>query len=225
MPAGVAIVVTDQGTASGQVANPTLVSITTAANISSGSLIAVCVEDLNIGNVAIGTVSDSQNGSTYTTAITGKVSGGNRVGGIFYKFNSAALTGGVDTISYGTNDSNANTIRVSAFSATGILSASDPGQAAVAANGNSAAPSVTSGSPTATGELFAGCVINAGNSQSYTQDSTNAAWAAPFTPSTSTNPNLFGGSVVNAGSGALIYAPTLSIARAWAAYIVAFKHP
>lgn len=194
--------------------------VTLAASVSSGSLLVMCVLDTSTTGVGAGeSVADSKNAGNWTAGPGNALNNANANGftELFYKFNSAAMTSGVDTITY--TKAGAGSPGVSALVATGILSASDPGEASAHAGGNSATPSVTSGSPTTTGEAFIGCAGKTGIGV-FTQDSVNAAWAAP--PNTFTQ--FIGGSVVNAGSGTLIYAPTVVGAHLWADVIIAFKH-
>jgi hypothetical protein len=58
---------------------------------------------------------------------------------------------------------------------------------------------------------------------SFTQDSTNAAWAQPPGQVSIAAPPLGGGNVINAGTGTLKYAPILGTSTPWCAIIIGIK--
>lgn len=209
-----AIAVTHIGTSSNS-------TIAIGVDIPASALIVVGVYDSNNAASNVGTLSDTVNGA-HTLGPNANNNGATANGAakIFYFWNSAAIGSGTGaSINYSVG---AGTRRMSAFYATGIQTSADPGEASATATGASAAPSVTSGSPTAAGELFVGLVGNTGNF-AFTQDAA-LAWATPPNGSYGiSGPGIRGGSVVNAGGTALTYAPTLGGSTNWAALVLAFK--
>lgn len=220
------ITVTTLGSANSTSTAP--VVITVSADVPVGALIVVCAADFNPLGAGGESVADSVNGA-YTA---GPVANNNNLilngfGAMFWFWNSAALTSGVSTITYtpGGSAATGNFRAATAFYATGIQTSANPGEASASATGTGTTPSVTSGSPTAAGELFVGCVATSGGASAFTQDSTNAAYATPpdRRASAGSVAIIAGGSVVNAAGTALKFEPTLGTARPWAALIAAFK--
>lgn len=207
-----AIVVTDNGGAT-NVSGTTLAK--TAVTVAAGSLIVVRSAETG---TTLGTVTDSA-GNTYTAITSVHPGGGVSTGttGLFYCKNCLALSSGTVTF----HKTASGNCAIAVMSATGIDTVA-PLDTAVTntATGSSAAPSVTSGSPAVSGELFVAVADWATSSRTGTQD-TGDGWAAPPVAQTLD----IGGNQVNAGTGTLTYAPTLSGTSVWGAIIVAFKPP
>ncbi len=187
------------------------------ANAKAGSLIVVACAETNTTGV-IGTLADSA-GHTYTAVSTIHPNGSNANGSvsIFYCPNCLALSGG--TITY-TRNTSGDKASISAFYWTGAATVSPLDTAVTAsASGTSATPSVTSGTPTQTNELFVGlCVDN--NTVGFTQA---AGWTTPF--------NSAGGIIIingahrtNSALATLTYAPTFPVSVTWCLQVVGFKH-
>lgn len=209
-----AVSVTDIG-AAGDTPNPTVAI--SSVTVPAGSLIVIFIEEA-IATVG-GTVSDGSN--TYTKAAS-KSQAGVVFGAFYYAWNSLALSGA--TITY-TKENSGVATTMAAFYATGIQTASDPLDAAVTATagGVSATPSVTSGTPGTSGELFVGCTGRNAGAETFTQDSTNGSYAAPPDAFAIAVSGVGGGFLVNAGSSAKTYAPTISSSRTWVDIIIGFK--
>ncbi len=145
-----------------------------------------------------------------------------------YSYNCAALTSG-QTITMTNATGASNTAALSCFYATGLKTASDPQDSTTnnGTGGSSATPSVTaSGAPATASSLVIGLVgTNGPSGDSFTQDSTNAAYATPPTRvgtaggNQTTNYTIAGGFVVT--SSQLTYAPSIT-SRNWAAMIAGF---
>jgi hypothetical protein len=212
-PSIAAVAITDLGTAN---LTGTSISITVpGGGVPAGATLVACIRD-NGSSGVIGTMSDSASNS-YAKGPNGSQNNAGIIGGaLFYAYNVAALTSG-QSITYTTTGAS-DALRLVAFYVTGLLERSSPLDSAVSNStfGTSATPSVASGAPSISGELFVACVVT--NSTSFTQDSTDAAWATP--PDTQTS--LDGGSVINSGTGALTYAPSTANAP-WLELIAAFK--
>lgn len=139
--------------------------------------------------------------------------------------NVSTLSSG-NTITVSTTDFSAAHVAASVFYATGInISSPLDGAVTAVASGNNSTPSVTSGTPAESGELFIGFLGTRGNT-TYTQDSGNG-WATPpndaASAGTTAGARIDGGNQVNAGTGTLTFAPTLSGANVWATIICGFK--
>lgn len=198
----------------------TLSSVT----VPSGALIAVGTSDSSNASSG-GTLSDGGT-NTYTSIVSKALnnSSGQGFSQVWYSNNVSALSGATLTYTFA---STSKTGCLSALYATGIAASNALDTAVTAsATGNSASPSVTSGTPAVAGELFLAWVGYTGiNGQSYTQDSTHN-WATPFANFNSTTSNTKcggGGNQVNAGTGTIVFAPTLGSGQAWAAFVVGFK--
>lgn len=184
----------------------------TGVTVPAGALIIVCT--VENGAAAIGTVSDSVNGS-YTNINNGNFG---TVGGIFYFNNTASLSSATITF---TKNASGNDTDIAAFYATGQATSSVVDTAASATNfsggGN---PTVTSGTPANSGDLFVGMAGPNTNVVSWTQSTgfTNAIGSAGVVSVCS----LGLGYAVNAGTTALTYNPTVGTAGAYPACIAAF---
>lgn len=205
-------VVTDQGGNGNNTG--TSLTMSPAFNIAGGSLLVVFVaaNDFNAG-----TLSDSK-GNTYS--FYGSGTSGGLAGFLYFCLACTAMTTS-DTVTY-LKHTNNDSVGMSMSSATysGVLSR-DISQSAVV--GNSAFPSITSGTPVASGELFIGCVAaKMGTGGSFTQAS---GWSncLDFKPaSASSVAASMGGYKINAGSGALTYNPTIT-SSIWVAFVVSFN--
>ena len=203
---------TNIGTVSGS-SGPNL--LLSGVTIPAGALI--CVAITTIGSSTTGSVNDSVNGPTYTLATSYQIGAILNVE-LHYFYNSAALSGA--SLTYRKGKSNDLT-SMSAFYVTGSQTSSDPlDLVTTPTGGSSTSPSITSGTPAASGELFVGAVGWV-LSDTFTQAS---LWAAPPTAELIAGANIAGGYLVNAGAGAETYAPTLvSTAETWGALLVSFK--
>lgn len=215
-------VITDQGTSS-TVAGAT-VAVTPTATITSGSLVVLAVDEEVTGG--IGTVTDSAS-NNYAAIVSNRIVGAAAGwGAIFYSVLTTQLPKS-GTITYTKNTSGA-TASTTVLSATGnTASPLDAAVTATASNSTtgSTTPSVTSGTPAVSGELFVGIVVAHGVT-GFTVDTGNG-WATPpdFSQFNSGNRGAMvgGGSLTNAGTGTKTHAPVLGTSRQWTDYIVGFK--
>jgi hypothetical protein len=190
------------------------VSTVTLAGVTvpAGSLIIV--EVIDASSTIGGSVSDGVN--TYTAS-----------GGVFLNNVStngfmrtwfapnASLSAG--TITYTLQATTAASI--SAIYSSNIITSSPLDSAVTAtAFGSSTTPTVTSGTPASTGELFVAGIGEGGST--FTQDSGHG-WTSP--PNVDSNNNVAGGKQVNAGTGTKIFAPTLGASTTWAVNVLGFK--
>jgi hypothetical protein len=219
-----------------------------SGGVPAGALIVLAVTEEGVVATG-GSVTDAA-GNTYLAGPTINQSGGKITAAIFYTFNCRPLNTG-QVITY-TKIGHGLTY-VSALYGTGATSSNPHDSAADAtASGNSTSPSVTSGAPTAGGELFVavlaqtmgavGQIFSSPPSEVFTQDTADG-WASPPTRLLS-NPSyqqitvgflifgyqitasgflLAGGTALNSGSGALRYKPTSSLGQQYAAAITAFS--
>jgi hypothetical protein len=191
----------------------------TGVTVPAGSLIVVVVAETGGG----GTVADGVN--TYSTATNQVDAQLTTILTIFFAPNATLSAG---TITY-TKAVSGDATNISAFYSSNILTAS-PQDAAVTASASSTTntPSVTSGTPAQSGELFVGAVSDTPTTnQTFSQDTTHG-WAAP--PNSIQNAGatllLAGGTQVNAGTGTKIFSPTFSggSTPSIAIAVVGFKH-
>lgn len=203
-------VVTNIGTAT--ISGVSLV-FTIGTTIAIGTEVVVCI---NTGAASISTCSDSQS-NTYTLI---KAQANNNdpnnqgVGGVYHSKLTTAL-GASDTITITDGVSTRKDMSVCSVTGAGALDTA----VTAAAFGASSTPSVTSGTPAVSGELFIG-VISQSNTRGIAQP---GSWAAPPNQESSGG-SVGGGNLVNAGSAAETYNPTLSGGAAdWAAIIFAYK--
>lgn len=219
------ISVTDIGTNS-NTSGATVAVTVGVGGVPSGALIVVCICEQGSSTVG-GSVADTA-GNTYASAVSQTLSpGATAFMNVFYAFNASALVS-TNTITY-TKQTSGDRTAISAFYATGIQTSPDPldGAVTASAKGSSSAPSVTSGTPGASGELFVGVVgVSGETTDTFTQDSTNGAYATPptrvGTSGAGLDPVVAGGNLVNSGSSAKTYAPSIT-SRAWGDVIVGFK--
>jgi hypothetical protein len=187
-----------------------------AGGVPAGAQIVVCGADN--GSLSNQSVADSAVNTYLQSSII------NNTGLSIYimrERTGKALTNGQTIVL--TLNSDATLGAANAFYATGLRNIGADGAVTNTNSATSTTPTVTSGVPSAKGELFVGIVGSATLTSSFTQDSTNAAWATPPGQVSLAAPVLVGGDVINSGNGALTYAPTLDGgAHVWAATIVGF---
>ncbi len=214
-----AVTLTSIATNTGSTVSTVAVTVP-VGGVPKSSLIVVCVADSSI--TGSGSVADTKS-NVYSLANSSLNNGltTNGFGAIFYSFNVKALVSG-DTITY-TLGHTLSSAAVSVFYANSIWQFADPVDAnATSSNGSSTTPSTVTSNPTGSGELFVACVSNTGPStDTFTQDSTNAAWAN-FPVRVGNGPTIAGGSVTNNAASGLTYAPVLGTSRPWAAFAAAF---
>lgn len=225
-----AIAVTTIGTAIDNVgAGATLAVVVPAGGAPAGALIVVAVGEGSLATYSTGgSMADAALNTYAQIANAALNAGGQGFGVMFYAKNIAALLA-TNTIVFTKQTLNDCAV-ASAFYATGIDTTGPLDTAVTAtASGVSSTPSVTSGTPAASGELFAACLIAQSNSQTYSQDTTHS-WAAPFDTNGYDGTNLgssivwaAGGNQINAGTGTKIFAPTMSNLARWGAIVAGFK--
>jgi hypothetical protein len=190
----------------------------TGVTVPSGSLIVVVVAEIASTTIG-GTVSDGVN--TYSSAggIFINNSSANGFINTFYAPNASLSSG---TITY-TKQTSPHVAGISAiYSSNIVLSSALDSAVTATAGGSSSTPSVTSGTPVKSGELFVGAVGNStdGGTIVVTQDSGHG-WAFP--PNTDGVVTVIaGGNQVNSGVGTKVFAPTLNQSTPWAASVVGF---
>jgi hypothetical protein len=204
------------GTASNTLVQSTCIITVGAGGVPAGSTIVVCVAEAAYN--VLDAVADSAL-NNYAPILSVGVP--NPFASIYYCANASALVNGNNiTFTKGSSTSGA----VSAFYVPGLAGSPLDVNVSASASGISTPPSVTSGVPVSVGELIIGVVaVASGPGDTFTQDATNAAYAAPPNRDNATSViEIVGGSVINSGSSALTYAPSIT-SRRWAALIVGFK--
>jgi hypothetical protein len=189
-----------------------------AGGVPAAAQIIVCTSDN--GSVATGASVTDTAGNTY---LIPNAIGLAHVAGLsvaaYRARTGLALVNG-NTITY-TPTTGATLSHISAFYVLGLDNVAGDTGAYFAATGTSTAPSVTSLTPVTGGEFFIGVVGGATLVVSFTQDSTNAAWASPPGQASLAATVLVGGNVVNPSKTTLTYAPTLGTSDTWIAVIYA----
>lgn len=220
--------VTNIGTNTGSVVSTVAITVP-AGGVPSGSLIVVCVADSSI--TGTGSVADTKS-NTYTLPsspalpVTNNNLAANGFGSLYYAFNITALVSG-DTITY-TLGHVASSAAVSAFYAPSILQSPTPFDNVIGttSSGSSTTPSLSlANNAVGTGELWVAVVSNTGGSgDSFTQDSTNAAWQNfPVRVGLAGGPTIAGGAFTNKAKTVADYAPVLGVSHPWAEFMVAFR--
>lgn len=171
-------------------------------------------------------VSDSA-GNNYTVAQHTRA-GTTTIGFIAWAVASTALSAGTITVAdTSTGTTNFTACAFQGFSVTGENTGTPNDSAATASNDAAATttPTVTSGVPSASGELFfAVYMASVANNNTYTEDATNG-WTNAMLKAGSTGGTIMTASSayqVNAGSSAVTHAPTTSSAS-YTQTIVAFQ--
>src|SRR5512143_501451 len=221
-----ALAVTNIGTATGTAGATLTITLGAGVSVPTGSVVVVGVSEFSTTSTAAGTVTLNVVGSSVFTERVSRAHNNvitNGVGGVFDVWNSAAISSG-SIITY-TRNVSASDAAITAFYVTGIQSSADPYDANVGNSnfGNSTAPTVTSGSPTNSGELFVGLVTKNSTISTYTQ-ATSTAWTntpAPVT-ATRTGAAIAGGYVIHTSTGTLAFSPTINTGT-WAAFVVGYK--
>lgn len=221
------IVVTNIGTNfSKTVANTTALTVSVpAGGVPAGATIIV-----GIANSWLSSLGTSDGTNVYTDTLTQGLNNTAASGVVYlsYAENVAALVSG-NTISITNNSGASRVVVASAFYVTGLAT---PGPAIdntvfARAFGSSTTPSVTAAAvPATAGSLIVGIVgTNGPSGDTFTQDSTHAAYATPPVRvgssggAQTSNWCVAGGNVVS--SAQLTYAPSIT-SRDWGAIIVAF---
>lgn len=195
----------------------------TGVTVPANALVVVVVVEYN-SSVGIGTVADGVNSGNYSsfTALNPNGSAYDGYGNIFYYQNSSAIVSG--TITY-TKASTGSAV-MSAFYATGVATVSAVDSAVttsvtgVVVSGS--VTSLTSGTPTSSGNLFVGVLFQGASVSSYTQDTGNG-WAVPPISIVGTNAAVSGGTQVNSGVSTKTFQPSVSGLSYYASEIVGFK--
>lgn len=214
-----AVTVTNIGTNTGSTVATVVVTVG-AAGVPKNAVIFVCVADSSVSALG-GGVADT-GGNTYTR-IAGADNNASTVNGFGAMFTAPVTTALVNgnSITY-TLALTANAA-VTAFYAGTINSAVAVAQTLA---GSSTTPSVTGASGTAS--FLVGAVsMTGGSGDTFTQDSTNAAWTTPpLRVGLAGGPTIAGGSVTfNSVTASPIYAPTLGTTHPWACMLAQFSIP
>ena len=202
-------VITNIGT-TGNLGTAHTVTVTSA--ITVGTDVFVCIAD---AQNTIGTMADSK-GNSYSQLTSHAIPGGGSA--VVFHSNLTTQLFNNDTITYTSTASVRSDLSV--FSVTGGNGLDTAVTAS--ASGSSSTPSVTSGIPTQSGELFVGVVCQS-NTRTLTQPA--GGWAEPPNAILIAN-GVDGGNLVNSGAAALTYNPTFNGGSAnWAAFIFSMMHP
>lgn len=180
----------------------------TGLTVPAGVAVFVAVMEQN-GSATPGTgsVADGTNGAYSAGPTTGA---DNCRLSLFYFLNAAALASGTVTFTKGGSGNRAS---ISAFYASGVATTSALDASVTATQntvtGNPPVYSLTSGSPSESGELLVGLVGTrcASTAPTFTQDTTNG-WATPPDYANTIYEWGAGGTLVNAGSGTKTFSPT-----------------
>jgi hypothetical protein len=175
--------------------------------VPAKSLIVVGISEFFV--VGGGSVTDSV-GNTYIALpfLYADNSSGRGFSRVFYAYNSLALSAG-QTITY--NHASASRSSATAFYAINVQTSADPLDNAVTVSGTNSPNSIslTSGTPSVSGELFLGFVGVATNTRTstYIQDTANG-WSVPPSASSGFLTGVCGGTLINNGTGTKTFAPT-----------------
>jgi hypothetical protein len=194
------------------------VAVTLPGAIPAGVTVVVCTTEISTGSSG-GSVSDGTN--TYSSIVAKALNNvtTNGFGQLWYAPNATAVASGSLTYNKLGSGAKAN---ISAFYVNAVQAASLDTAATNSATGSSASPSVTSGVPIQSGELFVACMTNGAPGATLTQAS---GWTAPPDSDTGTSSvGVIGGHQTNSGSSALTYSPTTGgQSVVWADFIIALK--
>lgn len=219
-----AISVTSAGTAA---VTTGTIQITLGGSIPSGSLIAAACNDRSSNTIGSQAFTDTA-GNTYTsTGIIGAF-GGVTTGNIniYYVKNSLSLSSS-NTITFTRATGTTTNAAISVLYATGV-DQTNPYDSATrnTTNGtaNMSTISVTSGTPSVSGELFIYACGTEGGTSAWTVGS---GWSAPFDAASSggasANAVIFGAYQINSGSGALTASPSWTTVKRAGIIILGFK--
>ena len=213
---------------------PTIIgtSLTTTVGATSGNITSVTasVNDLVVvsgsivksaGSGVTVSLSDSA-GNTYTV-IKGYASGPACIGFIGWAYITSSLSAGTITVSisgganWSSAEAGASKVKGAASSTTEDTSARATTNAAA-----STSPTITSGTPTNSGEIFFCTYANAGSTaDTFTEDSTHS-WTNLYAKTGTTSSTFSQSYEINSGSGTLIHNPTTT-SRAYVQCIMAFN--
>lgn len=204
---------------SSTVAGGTVTITVGAGGVPKGAHIMLAIA--HDANASSGSVADTAGNVPYSFSLNRSFNNVTTNGTVFFvrcRNIGTALVNG-NTIVY-TLPGGATIAAVSAWYAVGLADLSI--DVSAVASGSSTTPSVTSPAPTAGGELFIGIIGGQTLVTSFTQDSTNAAWASPPGQVSIAAPVLGGGwAFGDQAGGTMKYAPTLGTSDNWAALIIA----
>lgn len=207
------ISVTNIGSNSGTGVNTVTITVP-IGGVPPGATILISVSD---SSSLQGSVADSAlNNYSQRVSQNNNNTGASGYGAIYAKFNNAALVSG-NTIVFTLGVAGKNAV-VNAIYVTGTTNVLDDG---VQNNfGSSTAPVIVSGTPTGVGNIFLSIVSGATTIASFTQDSTNAAWASPPGQVQISAPVLGGGTFISLDGLAKVYAPAFGTSVDWGAMSV-----
>ena len=180
----------------------TLASVT----VPAGALIVVAVTENSA--TANGTLGDGGTNG-YSVAASQAMGGSAGQTQVFMAYNVTALSAATLTFTKNVSGSKCS---ISAFYATGVATSSPLDTAVTAAAaGTSSAPTVTSGAPSASGDLIVGvCGYSNASALTFTQAGGMAFLAPPDNTTAQPTASIGGGWVQYFGMNAVTYAPTLS---------------
>src|SRR5258707_7411911 len=215
--------VTDQGSNS-NTTGATLARAVTAT-IVVGSLIVVGVTERS--NASSGGSMTDDAGNTYTAVAATAMNNvsTNGFAQFFYSITTVQLNAAANVTYTKQTSGGRCCLAVGSATNTGTLSLDT--SVTATAFGNSSTPSVTSGTPSVSGELFWGWA-GGGNKNTLTADAVNG-WTSPPLASVSSGTGTsdaqgVGGEQTNAGTGTKIHAPTIpGGTEVWADLIIGFK--
>ncbi len=187
--------------------------------VPTGALIVVGASSYNYGVSSFAsTPSDTIN--TFSTVASKKDSDSFVVTYMFYSANVSALT---SSNSITLTAPSGEQCDMGAFCATGIAQTS-PLDSAVTetAETDTGGLSITSGTPSVSGEMFAVVCGSYYNSGTFTQD-TGHGWSTPFSYTNGSYGGLAGGYEINTGTGTIKWAPSFSTRCYQSAVMAGFK--
>ena len=187
-----------------------------SVTVPAGSLIVVCATE---GSTTAGWACADGASNSYVMAASQATGDSGAETVVFYARNSKALSS--STITFTKGRASDNTV-ISAFYVSGALASATPLDLSASTSGTSASPSLASGTPANSNELFVGIV---GWESSVTTFTQAASWAAPPNAiSAIVGAEVAGGYLIGAvtGTAAQTYAPTLSGSVPWAEIVLSF---
>ena len=213
-----AISVTTVGSVLGSTGTTTALTVP-AGGVPSGALIVAAVQDRSTVSSG-GSVADSSS-NTWAAIVALDCAGtSNGFGCVYYTYNATALSSG-NTITH-TKVTSGEKVALSVLYATGIDTSAPLDTAVTASASGTGTPfSVTSGTPSQSGELFLG-VLSEKSSQTWTNTS---PWTTPFDFIATSGNGVGGANQVNSGTGTKTFSETITGTPNWAAFIVGFKAP
>ena len=183
-----------------------------SVTVPSGVLVIVGIFE-TAGAGGTGTLADA-GGNTYSSIPLTSIDGKSKTY-LFWAYNVTGFTG---NITYTKGQGGPTSL--SAMYISGSLTSSQPQDVSQTATLANSTPTVTSPSPSLSGELFVGIAVENTGTNTFTQAS---GWVSPPNAFPATGGNAIGGNLINAGSSAQTYNPSLSGTSSWSAIIVSFK--